>query len=237
VLARAAGIPARVVTGYQGGEYNPMSGYVVVRQSDAHAWSEVWLEGRGWIRVDPTAAVAPERIERGLDAALSESESVPGRALRQSALLSQLRLAWDAANTFWNNQVVEFGEAQQRWLLQRLDIEDPDWRTLGIGLVIGGALFFLALSGWLAWRFRPHKKDAVAQVYAQLCRKLARQGLPRLPHEGPSDYVARVMRARPDLSTQLAEARKLYVNLRYGPAPLATTQLSRLKFVVNQLKV
>jgi protein-glutamine gamma-glutamyltransferase len=237
VLARAAGIPARVVTGYQGGEYNPLSGYVIVRQSEAHAWSEVWLEGRGWIRVDPTAAVSPERIERGLDAALAESESVPGRALRRSALLSQLRLAWDAANTFWNNQVVEFGESQQRWLLQRLNIEDPDWRTLGIGLVIGITLFFLALSGWLAWRFRPQKKDAVAQVYAQLCRKLARQGLPRLPHEGPSDYVARVMRARPDLSTQLAEARKLYVNLRYGPAPLATTQLSRLKFVVNQLKV
>jgi protein-glutamine gamma-glutamyltransferase len=237
VLARAAGIPARVVTGYQGGEYNPMSGYLVVRQSDAHAWSEVWLEGRGWTRVDPTAAVAPERIERGLDAALSEEESVPGRALRQSALFSQLRLAWDAANTFWNTQVVNFGEAQQRWLLERLDIEDPDWRQLGIGLVIALVLFFLLLSAWLAWRFRPHKKDRVAQVYGQLCRKLARHGLPRLPHEGPNDYMARVLRARPDLGTQLAEARKLYVNLRYGPAPLATTQLSRLKFVVNQLKV
>lgn len=237
VLARAAGIPARVVTGYQGGEYNPMSGYLVVRQSDAHAWSEVWLEGRGWIRVDPTAAVAPERIERGLDAALPEEESVPGRALRRNALLSQLRLAWDAANTFWNNQVVDFGEAQQRRLLERLGIENPDWRQLGIGLVMALVLFFLALSGWLAWAFRPRKKDPVAQVYAQLCRKLARHGLPRLPHEGPSDYVARVMRARPDLGAQLAEARTLYVNLRYGPAPLATTQLSRLKFVVNQLKL
>ena len=97
VLARAAGIPARVVTGYQGGEYNPMGGYLLVRQSDAHAWSEVWLEGRGWVRVDPTAAVAPERVERGLDAAMSRSgEPVPGRFLRQSALLSQMRLAWDA---------------------------------------------------------------------------------------------------------------------------------------------
>ncbi len=79
VMARSVGIPARVVTGYQGGEFNPMGGYFIVRQSDAHAWSEVWLEGHGWQRIDPTAAIAPERIERGLDAAISAEEDVPGR--------------------------------------------------------------------------------------------------------------------------------------------------------------
>ncbi len=242
VLARAAGIPARVVTGYQGGEYNPMSGYLLIRQSEAHAWSEVWLEGRGWVRVDPTAAVAPERVERGLEAALSEAgEALPGSFLRQSTMLMQLRLAWDAANTFWNNQVVAFGEAQQRWLLERLSIEDADWEQLGIALVLTLAAFFGGMSAYLAWRFRPRGKDPLAQIYEQMCRKLGRHGLPRAAHEGPSDYVARVLQARPELQGQLTEARNLYIALRYGPrswgAQLNRSELSRLKFLVNQLKV
>jgi transglutaminase-like putative cysteine protease len=242
MLARAAGIPARVVTGYQGGELNPISGYLLIRQSEAHAWSEVWLEGRGWVRVDPTAAVAPQRIESGLEAALSEGgESLPGSFLRQSALLTQLRLAWDAANTFWNNQVVAFGEAQQRWLLERLNIGDADWEELGIALVLALVGFFALMSAYLAWRFRPRARDPLAQIYEQLCRKLARHGLPRAAHEGPSDYVARVTHARPELGAQLVEARNLYVALRYGPRSwgpqLNRSELSRLKFVVNQLKV
>lgn len=235
VMARAVGIPARIVTGYQGGEFNPMGGYFIVRQSDAHAWSEVWLEGRGWQRIDPTAAIAPDRIERGLDAALSESEEVPGRALRSNTVLAKIRLAWDAANTFWNDEVVQFGEAQQRWLLEKLSIEDARWEYLGIGMVLALLGFFGALSAYLAWKFRPRSRDPIAHVYEQLCRKLAKLGLPRLAHEGPSDYMARVAQARPDLATQLAEVRTVYVNLRYGPAPLAT-QLSRLKFLVNQLQ-
>ena len=235
VMARAAGIPARIVTGYQGGEFNPMGGYFIVRQSDAHAWSEVWLEGRGWQRIDPTAAIAPERIERGLDAALSETEDVPGRALRNNTVLSKIRLAWYAANTFWNDEVVQFGEAQQRWLLEKLNIEDARWEYLGVGMVLALLGFFGALSAYLAWKFRPRARDPIAHVYEQLCRKLAKLGLPRLAHEGPSDYVARVARSRPDLAAQLAEVRTIYVNLRYGPAPLVT-QFSRLKFLVNQLQ-
>jgi transglutaminase-like putative cysteine protease len=235
VMARSVGIPARVVTGYQGGEYNPISGYLVVRQSDAHAWSEVWLEGRGWQRIDPTAAIAPERIERGLDAAISSEEEVPGRLLRQSAVLSKLRMAWDAANTFWNDQVVEFGEAQQHWLLDLFNIKNPRWEYLGVGLVVTLIGFFAILSAYLTWRFKPRSRDPVAHVYEQLCRKLAKLGVPRLPHEGPNDYVTRAAQARPELAAQLAEVRSVYVSLRYGPMPLQT-QLSRLKFLVNQLE-
>ena len=241
VLARAAGIPARVVTGYQGGEYNPISGYLLIRQSDAHAWSEVWLEGRGWLRVDPTAAVAPERIERGLEAALAEGgESLPGSYLRQNALFNRLQLAWDAANTFWNNQVVGFGESQQRWLLEQFNF-DGDGQELGIALALSLIGFFAAMSAYLAWRFRPRARDPLAQIYDQLCRKLARRGLPRAAHEGPNDYVARVLQSRPDLAPLLIEARNLYVALRYGPRSwgplLGRSELSRLKFLVNQLKV
>jgi protein-glutamine gamma-glutamyltransferase len=236
-MVRAAGIPARVVTGYQGGEFNPMSGWFIVRQSDAHAWSEVWLQDRGWVRFDPTAAVAPERIESGgLDAAMAEDEPVPGRLLRQSALLMQFRLAWDAVNTFWNDQVVEFGENQQRWLLNQLNIEDVQWEYLGLALVAILVAFFAALSAYLAWRFRPRQRDPVVQAYEALCRKLARNAMPRLPYEGPVDYLKRVSGLRPELAPQLAELRSIYISLRYGPSPL-TSQLSRLKFLVNQLKV
>ncbi|GFE90920.1 transglutaminase TgpA family protein [Steroidobacter agaridevorans] len=235
VMARSVGIPARVVTGYQGGEFNPLSGYLVVSQSDAHAWSEVWLEGRGWQRIDPTAAIAPERIERGLDAAISSEEEVPGRMLRQSAVLSKLRMAWDAANTFWNDQVVEFGEDQQNWLLELFNIENPRWQYLITGMIVALIGFFAILSAYLTWKFKPRSRDPVAHVYEQLCRKLAKLGVPRLPHEGPNDYVTRAAQARPELAAQLAEVRTVYVSLRYGPMPLPT-QLSRLKFLVNQLE-
>jgi transglutaminase-like putative cysteine protease len=236
MLARAAGIPARVVTGYQGGEFNPMGGYLIVRQSDAHAWSEVWLEGQGWTRVDPTGAVAPERVEHGLDAAMSEDEPVPGRFLGRISAFTQVRLAWDALNTFWNDEVVEFSARQQRSLLERLGIKDADWEALGVALVLTLAGFFTALSLYLAWQFRPHNRDPVARIYAQLCRRFASKQLPRLPHEGPSDYIARITQARPDLAASLTEARTLYISLRYGPSPLAS-QLSRLKFLVSQLRL
>lgn len=236
LMARAAGIPARVVAGYQGGEFNPIGGYLIVRQSDAHAWSEVWLEDKGWTRVDPTAAVAPERVERGLDAALPANEPVPGRMFGSFRAFTHMRLAWDALNTFWNDQIVEFGAQQQRSLLERLGVDDADWEALGVALVISIAGFFGALSLYLAWKFRPRNRDPVARVYAALCRRLAGKQLARLPYEGPHDYIARVIQARPDLAPVLTEARMLYISLRYGRTPLAS-QLSRLKFLVGQLKL
>jgi transglutaminase-like putative cysteine protease len=235
-LARAAGIPARVVAGYQGGELNPINGYLIVRQSDAHAWSEVWIEGKGWLRVDPTAAVAPERVERGLDAAISDEESVPGRMFVRSTFLAQIRNAWDAANTMWNDQVVKFGQQQQRALLSYIGIEDADWQELGWGLVATLIAFFGALSLYLALRYRPPVRDPLVQPYEQLCKRLARKNLARAEYEGPNDYLTRVVVARPDLASQLDEIRTLYINLRYGPASLGS-QLSRLKYLVNQLRV
>ncbi|HEY6643448.1 DUF3488 and transglutaminase-like domain-containing protein [Povalibacter sp.] len=236
MLARAGGIPARVVLGYQGGEFNPMGGYLIVRQSDAHAWSEIWIDGKGWVRVDPTAAVAPERVERGMEAALGDDEPVPGRLMKRFDTLAQLQLAWDALNTFWNNQIVEFGAGQQRSMLEWLGIEDADWEALGMAMVIAMATFFAALTGWLAWRYRPRQLDPLVQVYTQLCHRLEKKQLARAVHEGPDDYLKRVARARPDLNRQLEEIRSLYIDLRYGPSPLAN-QLSRLKFLVGRLKV
>ncbi len=235
MLARAAGIPAHVVLGYQGGELNPLGGYLIVRQSDAHAWSEVWIDGKGWVRIDPTAAVAPERIEQGMEAALGEDEPVPGRLLKRFDALAQMRFAWDALNTFWNNQIVEFGAGQQRSILDWFGIQDADWEALGMAMVIAMATFFAVLTSWLAWRYRPRERDPTVQTYAQLCRRLARLGLTRALHEGPRDYLTRVARTRPELAGPIEEIRALYIGLRYGPSP-SIAQLSRLKFLVSQLK-
>jgi len=234
-LMRAGGVPARIVAGYQGGQYNPMGDYLIVRQSDAHAWAEVWVDGRGWVRVDPTAAVAPERIERGLDAAMPADEPVPGRLFGGNSFIVNLQLAWDALNASWQDNVVEYNDVLQRSLFSRIGFDDVDWRSLGLMLTASLALFFVGLSGWLAWRFRPRTQDPAAQAYSQLCRKLAAGNLARRPHEGPVDYLNRVGAARPELRADLDELRALYVGLRYGPLPMPA-QLSRFRFLVNRLK-
>ena len=235
LVMRAAGVPARVVTGYQGGELNPLGGYLIVRQSDAHAWSEIWIEGRGWLRVDPTAAVAPERIERGLIGAMGEFEPVPGRLREASRLWMQVTLGWDAMNDFWNERVVRFNAARQLDLLERLGIDDPDWRTLGLGLAASLAAFFVALSAYLAWRFRPPARDWPARLHDVVRRRLVRRGLRPLASEGPVAFLERAAAACPDLAADLTQIRDVYVDLRYGPLP-TDTDLRRLKHLVNRLR-
>jgi len=234
-LVRAAGIPARIVTGYHGGEYNELGEYLLIRQSDAHAWSEVWLEGQGWVRVDPTAAVAPQRIERDLSSAMGANEPVPGRFARQIPFLSRARLAWDAVNNFWNDRIVQYNELKQKSLLEWLGIDDPDWRDLGVAFAATLLTFFAVMSAYLAWKFRPRHRDPAQRAYDTLCRKLAKRALQRHPYEGPDDYLSRVALARPDLANVLDELRKLYVALRYAPTP-THAQLQRFRQAVRQLR-
>jgi transglutaminase-like putative cysteine protease len=234
LVMRAAGVPARIVTGYQGGEFNPLGGYLLVRQSDAHAWSEVWVAGRGWLRVDPTAAVAPERIERGV-AAIAADAPVLARLWEESDLVARVGLAWDFANDFWNERVVRFNAAQQFSLLERLGLDNPDWRTLGLGLTTVVAVFFVALSAWLAWTFRTPARDWPERLHAQAARRLARRGVARRASEGPVAYLDRAAAHRPELRRELAEIRDLYVALRYGPRP-TEHDLRRLKHRVGRLR-
>lgn len=233
VLMRAAGIPARIVTGYQGGEYNALGSYLIVRESDAHAWSEVWLDGQGWVRIDPTAAVSPQRIERGIDSALGAHENVPGRSLRQNQLFNRLRLGWDAVNLFWKERIVQFDSNDQRSLLSRVGLDNTDWRSLALVLICVFAVFFLGLMGYLAWRYRPRRTDPVLKTYLVLKRKLQRRQIDSPAHEGPVDFLTRAAHLRPELATQLNEVRDLYVELRYGPRP-DRQQLSRLRYVVDR---
>jgi transglutaminase-like putative cysteine protease len=218
-LMRAAGVPARVVTGYQGGESNPFGNYLIVRQSDAHAWAEVWLANQGWVRVDPTAAVAPRRIESGLAAALPAGEPLPLLARIDSAWLTQLRMTWDTLNNDWNQWVLGYGQERQYDLLSRLGFEMASWKELTAGLAAGIGALLLAFSGFMLWRRAPAAADPAAAIYQRFCRKLARTGIVRQPNEGPADFAQRTAMFRPDLALSASSISELYIALRYAPHP------------------
>jgi protein-glutamine gamma-glutamyltransferase len=216
VLMRAAGIPARVVTGYQGGEFNAYGGYLLVRQSSAHAWNEVWLAGAGWVRVDPTAAVAPDRVRRG-SLPRERAGTAGDRLLADLAWLSRAKALWDAARTEWYETVVNFDPARQQRLLERLGLGARSWQGLAIALTAGFALAALALAAWLAWELRPRHRDPLAAGWDAVCARLAAAGLPRAPAEGPLDYARRVAAALPGLAPAIAALGEAYVTARYLP--------------------
>ena len=214
VLLRAAGIPARVVTGYQGGEINPRGGYMIVRQSDAHAWAEALIDGE-WRRFDPTAAVSPSRIETGLGGALPLSDKVPIFARIEIGWLKAVQLEWDAINHGWRRNVVGFNHQHQRslwreWKIDRLDA----WQYAA--LIAGFACAWIAiLFGALMWQRRRH--DRARGQWHRLCARLARAGLPRLPHEGPLAYTERAALRWPNFGGSLRRIGEDYAALRYGP--------------------
>ena len=155
VLMRAAGIPARVVTGYQGGYWNKLGNYLLVRQSDAHAWSEVWIAGRGWVRVDPTGAVRPERVHLGA----AQPPDRTSAAWYQNAWLQGLRNRWDIVNRWWDQGVIGFDALRQRGLLTPFGVQRTDTRMLALLLTLGSVLF-IAASG-LAWAMMRRRAHAI----------------------------------------------------------------------------
>ncbi len=195
VLMRAMGIPARVVTGYQGGLRNASDNSLSVRQSDAHAWSEVWLAGRGWVRVDPTSAVAPLRTERNLDAALPAVAS-PLTAWRALAgldggahgAIAAWRQQWQQAEHAWSNWVLDTTPQRQRAILDRL--KNLPATTLALACAVLALLS--AAVGALVWWRQARQADPLDALYLQFCRQQARRGYSRAPHEGPHGYAARL---------------------------------------------
>jgi transglutaminase-like putative cysteine protease len=219
VLMRAAGIPARVVTGYQGGTLNPIGNYLIVRQHDAHAWTEVWLDEDGWRRFDPTAAVAPGRILDGLENALPGAiVSVPlGLADNEIArgVWERMRNTWDAVNNQWNQWVLGYDQRRQSLFLQRIGLGRLGRAGLMAGLTLAAAAALIAVSMWL-FRGRSRERDQAKRLYDRFCRRLARSGLPRRPGEGPLDYVRRAARRFPASAGTIEIIGKLYIAVRYG---------------------
>ena len=153
-LMRAAGVPARVVTGYQGGEINPLGDYMIVRQSEAHAWAEVWLAGQGWVRVDPTGAVSPARIEAGIAAAMPPGEPVPSAVRGDFQLLKQLRFGLDAVANSWNQWVLGYTPDRQSKFLSRVGMPTPTWQNLASMLMVASGIVVLLLAAFILRRLR-----------------------------------------------------------------------------------
>ncbi|MDQ5960629.1 MAG: protein-glutamine gamma-glutamyltransferase, partial [Pseudomonadota bacterium] len=230
-LMRAAGIPARVVAGYQGGEINPVDGYVVVRQSDAHAWAEIWIAGRGWQRVDPTAAIAPSRVEQGIAAALPEGETLPVMARVDLDWLRQMRYRWEAINNNWNQWVLGYNPERQREVLSRFGLGNIDWRGMTVLLSALCALALLGITIWTLWQ-RP-RVDPAQKIWLRFCARLAGQGIPRQPWEGPIAYAERVAVARPEYGGIAHQAATAYAAVRYGEAN--EHRLQRLREALRQI--
>lgn len=219
VLMRAAGIPARVITGYQGGTLNTIDDYLVVRQRDAHAWAEVWLADRGWTRVDPTSAVSPTRISAGIENALPDSIiDIPLGFQQNPVVLNlwrQLRDTYEALNNGWNQWVLSYDSKRQRNLLIHLGMKKVDWKGLAVWLVCATGIMFALVSLWL-FRQSGHRGDPVQGLYDKFCGRLAVVGIRRGLSEGPQDFAARAGDMREDLSPAISEITDLYIAVRYG---------------------
>ena len=223
VLMRAMGIPARVVTGYQGGLRNASDNSLSVRQSDAHAWSEVWLADRGWVRVDPTSAVAPLRTERNLDAAMPAASS-PLTAWRALAgldggahgAIAAWRQQWQQVEHAWSNWVLDTTPQRQRATLDRL--KNLPAATLALACAVLALLS--AAAGALVWWRQARQGDPLDALYLQFCRQQARRGYSRAPHEGPHGYAARLAagKATQEAHAAIAQFLAIYATMKYGNA-------------------
>ena len=222
-LMRAARVPARVVGGYQGGEKNPYGDYLIVRQSDAHAWVEVLLENRGWVRVDPTAQAAPRRIQEGLRGALDQAELPAFLTMRNlgsfASLWIKARFSWDAVNSLWDVWFVGYSQWEQRDILKILGFGTGSWKE--IARTIGILLFAVALCAGIVFfrvRWRASRDtDPVARAYGRFCEKMASAGIEKSPGQGPRDFADLAAEKRADLQDPLKKITDIYVRLRYAP--------------------
>jgi transglutaminase-like putative cysteine protease len=232
-LMRAADVPARVVTGYQGGEINPVDGFLTVRQSDAHAWAEIWLAGRGWLRVDPTAAVAPERVRRSLGRAVPRKNPL-GMVfdVGRNSFLARLRFELGAINNGWSQWVLNYTPERQRGVVESLTSRLTDWRLLA-ALALGALL----LAAARALRKR-RRGDPVDALYSALCLQLGRLGLARGADEGPNDYRLRVdiSRLAPPQKNAAAHFLRLYSAYKYGAQPADPGLVATLKNLLTKFR-
>ncbi len=219
VMMRAAGIPARIVLGYQGGEYNPVGDYFVVHQRNAHAWTEIWRQKQGWVRIDPTAAVSPLRIIEGIESALPNDILGMPLIFSQSTLARKLwqRLShrWDAVNNQWNQWVINYGQERQREFLGQFGLEDINWSSM-IFLIMAFTAVILLYLVFMQLRIVPRNNDPIKHLYIRFCKKLSRCGIHHHAYEGPVDFARRASAQRSDLAVQIKNITDTYITIRYG---------------------
>ena len=238
VMMRAAGIPARVVLGYQGGAYNPVGEYLMVQQKNAHAWTEVWRYGYGWQRIDPTTAVSPARVMHDtIDDALSAEVFNAPLVFGQSDFVRRfwltLEYRWDAINNKWNQWVISYGPNNQRMFFERLGFANVSW--LGLALVAFTLVAVLVLCfAYSILYVKPKHTDVAVRLYQQFCKKLARIGIVRMAHEGPVDFAQRANKVRVDLAQQISRVTAAYVAVRYKSH---IKQIPVLRQLVQKFKV
>jgi hypothetical protein len=203
-----------------------------VRQADAHAWTEVWFADVGWVRIDPTAAVSPLRVEAGISAAVPRSDPLPLFVRGDFEALRQLKFTWDLMANTWNQWVLGYTPERQRRLLIGMGIDDATWYTLTVIMLALAGLIVLILAAFMLRRLKARARDPVRKAYFQFCDKLRRKGLPRAADEGPVDYARRLERARPDLALPVSAITQLYVKLRYG----TETSIAALQELRQQVK-
>lgn len=228
VLMRSAGVPARVVTGYLGGDYNRIGGYWIVRNSDAHAWAEVLVAGEGWVRVDPTGAIDPDRVDQGAGA-------LPGQGMDGDyEWLRALRERADAVQAWWNNAVVRFDSLRQQAFFADIGINPNDWKQvagwMGGGLAVLGLL--TALVFYLQQRREP--EDAARRLYRRFLKDLARRGVVAAANEGASDLARRAVAALPQLAAPILAFTRAYEAARYGPPDAGA--LARLQTALGEVR-
>jgi transglutaminase-like putative cysteine protease len=213
VMLRSVGIPTRVVLGYQGGEINPLGGHLIVRQSDAHAWTEVWLEGLGWARVDPTAAVAPERVQIGTRAATRDGIGEAWGFTAASDFMHNVTLTWDAINAKWNEWILGYGPEAQRSFMRWLGMDEPSGRKMFLTLVLIVIGLIMAISLVIALRYRAPRPDAAARLYARFIRQ---SGLEPETGETARLFAARVREVGQLPAATVDEITAAYLDARYG---------------------
>ena len=220
VVMRALDVPARIVTGYQGADTELQDGDHIVRNSYAHAWAEVWFAGRGWVRVDPTAAVAPERVSASRSLRAQPGVVAGAIAAVSPALMLQLRRTWEQVNNRWSQWVLNYSRSQQFDLLKNFGVRSPTWEDLAyllIGLLSGASLVGAA---W-AW-FDRHRRDPWQRLRARLLQRLDTLGIDAAAHDAPRTLATRVRRQLGAAGEAVAAQLDLLDQQRYGrhAAPL-----------------
>ena len=226
-LMRLAGIPARVVVGYLGGEYNDLGDFFLVRQADTHAWCEVWLPESGWTRVDPTNVVAPGRasldLNSFLDGRIASGQMERRRSafiarLARSAIFTNIRLAWETLNYQWDTRLLGFDADVQDVLLSSIGIAKHGPYFLIVEVLAIAVVMLVIYFGWMQFGTRS-RVNRVKVLYERFCRKIARLGAQRHPWEGPSDFSMRAAQLLPDESERIRQISNTYISLRYAPEP------------------